>query len=216
MADALADARRALARLARLAIMRGAGALLFLGSGAALVALAGYDPSDPSWNNATGGPTANWLGGMGAMAADMLLQAFGIAAIAALAPPLVWGVRALRGLHLKHAMWRAFAWPLGTLLLAAGLGVLPAFKSLPAQDGGLIGIAAASMSAHVAQVYGRGWIAIALPVLLLLAGLPLSFLATGLRLTPILRGLANVPAAGLVGRLAGEDAEIRLSQSAQS
>ncbi|MEJ0027950.1 MAG: DNA translocase FtsK 4TM domain-containing protein [Rhizomicrobium sp.] len=194
MADALADARRSLARLFRLAVMRGAGALLFLGSAAALVALAGYDPSDPSWNNATGATTSNWLGGMGAMAADMLLQAFGIAAIAALAPPIVWGVRALRGLHLKHAMWRAFAWPLGTLLLAAGLGILPAFKSLPAQDGGLIGIAAASMSAHVALVYRQPWIAIALPVLLLVAGLPLSFLATGLRLTPILRGLANVPA----------------------
>ena len=195
MADALADARRSLARLARILVMRGAGALLFLGAALALVALAGYDPTDPSWNNATGAATSNWLGGMGAMAADMLLQAFGIAAIAALAPPLVWGVRALRGLHLKHAMWRAFAWPLGTLLLAAGLGILPAFKSLPAQDGGLIGIAAASMSAHVAQVYHQGWIAFALPLLLLGAGLPLSFLATGLRLKPMLRSAANLPAA---------------------
>ena len=197
MTDALADARRSMARLFRILVMRGAGALLFLGAALALVALAGYDPSDPSWNNATGAATSNWLGGMGAMAADMLLQAFGIAAIAALAPPLVWGIRALRGLHLKHAMWRAFAWPLGTLLLAAGLGVLPAFKSLPAQDGGLIGIAATSMSAHVALVYHQNWIALALPLLLLLAGLPLSFLATGLRLKPILNSAANIPAAFL-------------------
>jgi len=195
MADKLADARRSLARLFRILVMRGAGALLFFGSALALVALAGYDPTDPSWNNATGAQTSNWLGGMGAMAADMLLQAFGVAAIAALAPPLVWGIRALRGLHLKHAMWRAFAWPLGTLLTAAGLGILPAFKSLPAQDGGLIGIAAQSMSVHVAQVYHQGWIALALPLLLLAAGLPLSFLATGLRLKPMLRGAANVPAA---------------------
>jgi len=197
MADALADARRSLARLFRILAMRGAGALLFLGSLAALVALVSYDPSDPSWNNATGASTANWLGGMGAMAADMLLQAFGIAAIAALAPPLVWGVRALSGLHLKHAMWRAFAWPLGAVLTSAGLGIMPAFKSLPAQDGGLIGIAARGLSAHVGQVYGQGWIAIALPLLLLVAGLPLSFLATGLKLTPILRAIVNVPAAAL-------------------
>ncbi|HJW40554.1 MAG TPA: DNA translocase FtsK 4TM domain-containing protein [Rhizomicrobium sp.] len=197
MADALADARRSLARLFQMLAMRGAGALLFLGSLAALVALVSYDPSDPSWNNATGASTANWFGGMGAMAADMLLQAFGIAAIAALAPPLVWGIRALSGLHLKHAMWRAFAWPLGTVLTAAGLGIVPAFASLPAQNGGLIGIAVGALSAHVGQVYGQGWIAIALPLLLLLGGLPLSFFATGLRLTPILRGMANVPAAAI-------------------
>src|SRR5258707_7340445 len=121
MADALADARRSLARLTTLLIMRGAGLLLFLGSAAAVLALFSYDPSDPSWNNATGNSSANLLGGPGAMAADMLLQAFGLAALAALAPPLVWGVRALMGHHLKHAMWRAFAWPLGAVLAAAGL-----------------------------------------------------------------------------------------------
>src|ERR1700761_1579141 len=77
MADALAAARRSLARLFRLVIMRGAGLLLFLGSAAALVALLSYDSSDPSWNNATGNSTANLLGGPGALAADMLLEGFG-------------------------------------------------------------------------------------------------------------------------------------------
>ncbi|HWD27075.1 MAG TPA: DNA translocase FtsK 4TM domain-containing protein [Rhizomicrobium sp.] len=197
MQDALADARAALGRLMRLVIMRGAGALLFLGSFAAMVALLSYDSSDPSWNNATGNGTANLLGGPGALAADMLLEGFGIAAIFALAPPLVWGIRALRGQHLKHAMWRATAWPLGLVLSAAGLGVFPAFMTLPAGDGGWIGIAAAKLSTHVGDAYHQSWIALAMPVVLLLAGLPLSFLATGLRLTPILRGIANIPAAFL-------------------
>ncbi|HEY0104812.1 MAG TPA: DNA translocase FtsK 4TM domain-containing protein, partial [Rhizomicrobium sp.] len=195
MADALADARRSLARLLRLLVMRGAGALLFLGAAAALLALASYDSSDPSWNNATGSSTSNLLGGPGAMAADMLLQAFGLAAIAALAPPLAWGIRALLGQHLRHAMGRAFAWPLGTVLSAAGLGALPALASLPAQNGGVIGIAVQALSAHVAQVYAQPWIAFALPLALLAAGLPLAFLATGLRLMPILHGAANIPAA---------------------
>ncbi|HEY4944464.1 MAG TPA: DNA translocase FtsK 4TM domain-containing protein [Rhizomicrobium sp.] len=197
MSDALADARRSLARLMRLVMMRGAGALLFVAAGAALIALLSYDSHDPSLNNATGAETSNLLGGLGAMAADILLQAFGIAALSALAPPLVWGVRALRGRYLSHTMWRAFAWPLGSVLTAAGLGVFPAFLSLPAGTGGLIGIAVAALSAHVGQVYGQGWIAIAMPLLLLLAGLPLSFLATGIRLRPLLRGMANVPAAFL-------------------
>jgi len=197
MADALADARRSMARLTSMLAMRGAGALLFLGSAAALVALASYTSSDPSWNNATGTGARNLLGGPGAMAADMLLQAFGLAALAALAPPLVWGARALFGKSLSHTMWRAFAWPLGTVLSAGGLGVLPALASLPAQNGGVTGIAVTALSAHVAQVYGQGWIAIVLPLFLLAAGLPLAFLATGLRLNPMLRGIANIPAAAV-------------------
>jgi S-DNA-T family DNA segregation ATPase FtsK/SpoIIIE len=195
MADALADARRSLARLTQLLIMRGAGVVLFLSTAAALLALVSYDSHDASLNNATGIEPSNLLGGLGATAADLLLQAFGIAAVAALAPPMVWGVRALMGRHLSHTMGRAFAWPLGCVLFAAGLGILPAPMTLPAGTGGLIGIAVASLSAHVGQVYGQHWIGIVLPLLLLLAGMPLSFVATGLRARPVLRALANIPAA---------------------
>src|SRR5882724_2443374 len=122
MADALADARRSLARLIHMLIMRGAGVVLFLCTSAALIAVLSYDSRDASLNNATGVEPSNLLGGLGATAADLLLQAFGIAAIAALAPPMVWGVRALMGRSLSHTMGRAFAWPLGTVLFAAGLG----------------------------------------------------------------------------------------------
>jgi S-DNA-T family DNA segregation ATPase FtsK/SpoIIIE len=194
MADALADARRSLARLIQTLIMRGAGILLFLCAAAALLALVSYDSRDASLNNATGVEPSNLLGGLGATAADLLLQAFGVAAVAALAPPLVWGLRALMGRHLSHTMGRAFAWPLGTVLFAAGLGVFPAPLNLPAGTGGLIGIAAAALSAHAGQVYDAHWIAIALPLLLLAAGLPLAFVATGLRFRPILFGFANVAA----------------------
>jgi S-DNA-T family DNA segregation ATPase FtsK/SpoIIIE len=197
MADALADARRSLARLTQILIMRSAGLVLFLTTFAALLALVSYDSRDASLNNATGIEPSNLLGGLGATAADLLLQAFGIAAVAALAPPMVWGVRALMGQHLTHTMGRAFAWPLGTVLFAAGLGILPAPMTLPAATGGLIGIAAAALSAHVGLVYHQSWIGIAMPLLLLLAGLPLSFVATGLKARPVFRALTNVPAAFL-------------------
>jgi len=197
MADALSDARRSLGRLMQLVIMRGAGALLLLSGLAALLALITYDSGDASLNNATGVTPSNLLGGLGATAADILLQAFGLAAVFVLAPLLTWGFVAMRGHTLRHVFWRGFAWPMGTLLVAAGLGVFPAVTSLPAGDGGLIGIAAAKLSAHVAQVYGQGWIGIAMPLLLLCAGLPLSFLATGLRPGPVLRGVANIPAGTL-------------------
>jgi S-DNA-T family DNA segregation ATPase FtsK/SpoIIIE len=194
MSDALADARRAMNRLLRMAALRGAGLLLILAALAALVALLSYSPDDASLNNANMREVGNWLGPLGATTADMLLQAFGFAALAFLAPWASWGARALMGKTLKYAMWRLVAWPLGTITVAAGLGVLPRSPSLPAGAGGLIGIAADGLSNHVAQVYHMGWIAIVLPLVLLLAGLPLAFLATGLRARPMLRGLSNIPA----------------------
>jgi S-DNA-T family DNA segregation ATPase FtsK/SpoIIIE len=191
--DAMADAKRALARAIQLLIFRGAGLVLAVGSLAAIVAVFFYNSQDASLNNATGADAHNLLGPFGATAADILLQSFGLAAIAALAPPAAWGVAALLGKHLRYAIWRAFAWPLGAVLVAAGFGVFPPIASLPAQTGGLIGIGAVSLSHHVAEAFHLTWLATALPLLLLLAGLPLAFLATGLRIIPLWRGIVNVP-----------------------
>ncbi|HVU21536.1 MAG TPA: DNA translocase FtsK 4TM domain-containing protein, partial [Rhizomicrobium sp.] len=195
MSDALAEARIALARLTQIAILRGAGALVLILSLAVGVALATYSSGDPSLNNATGRPVDNWLGPLGATAADVLLQAFGIAAFAFIAPLAVWGTRAMMGRGMKHAVWRAIAWPLGTVFVAAGLGLLPKFQSLPAGAGGWFGIAATNLSNYAGQTYGQHWIGIALPLLLLLAGLPLAFIATGLRFSRVVRHVGTGAAA---------------------
>ena len=194
MSDALADAREALNRLTRMLILRGAGLLLFAATCAALLALISHHADDASLNNANGRAVSNLLGPLGAVAADLLLQTFGFAAVAFLAPPAVWGLKALAGRNLRHAMWRLVAWPLGTLTIAAGLGIFPTPSSLPAGLGGMIGIAAAGLSAHAGQVYGHTSIGILLPLFLLLAGLPLAFLATGLRFMPLMRASLHVPA----------------------
>src|SRR5471032_952849 len=174
MSDALADARRALGRLTRVMALRGAGLLLFAAALAALAALVSFHADDASFNNANARDVSNLLGPLGATAADLLLQTFGFAALAALAPLFVWGARALTGRTLKYAMWPALAWPLGTLTVAAGLGVFPAPAKLPAGAGGWVGIAAHGLSVHTAQVYGLAWICLALPLFLLAVGLPLA------------------------------------------
>jgi S-DNA-T family DNA segregation ATPase FtsK/SpoIIIE len=61
----------------------------------------------------------------------------------------------------------------------------------------MIGIAASGLSAHAATVWHTPVIGWALPLMLLLAGLPLAFLATGLRFMPLVRGAMNIPATGL-------------------
>jgi S-DNA-T family DNA segregation ATPase FtsK/SpoIIIE len=197
MSDALADARAAMNRLMRMVAMRGAGLALMLAAGLALVALLSYSADDASLNNANLRDVSNLLGPLGAVAADLLLQIFGWAALAFLAPLFVWGARALRGKSLKYAMWRLLAWPLGTITVAAGLGLLPRFASLPAGSGGMIGIASTGLSAHAAQVWSTPALAWALPLTLLLAGLPLAFLATGLRFMPMVRGIQNIPAGAI-------------------
>src|ERR1700749_4183724 len=195
MSDALAEARIALARLTQIAILRGAGLVILLATLAVAVALVSYSSGDPSLNNATGRAPDNLLGPLGATAADVLLEAFGIAAFAFIAPLAVWGTRAMMGRGMKHAVWRAIAWPLGTAFVAAGLGLLPKPPSLPAGAGGWIGIAATHLSNYAGQTYGQHWIGTALPLLLLIAGLPLAFIATGLRFSRVLRHVGTGAAA---------------------
>src|ERR1043166_7441283 len=152
-ADALAEARRKVSHALRTTLLRGAGAIVFLAAVAGLVALATYSPHDASWNNATLREPSNLLGGLGATAADLLLQTFGIAALAFLAPPALWGVRAMSGKSLRYAIWRA-----------AALGALRSCRALPAGAGGLPGMAAARFAAHEAAQYGLPWLTLALPV----------------------------------------------------
>jgi DNA segregation ATPase FtsK/SpoIIIE, S-DNA-T family len=189
IADAFDDVRRSLTRALNTAFLRGAGALLFLGSLAAFVALVSYNPDDASLNNATAVDPSNLLGGLGATAADLLYLTFGLASAATLLPLCIWGVFALFGKGVTNATWRAIAWPAGAVLVAAGLGLFPAPFTLPAGTGGLIGSAMHNLLAHV----HTKWVATAVPVTALLAGLPLAFFATGLELRPLWQGVAALP-----------------------
>ncbi len=197
MSDALSDARIALARLTQVAILawrRGAGDRC----------LRHWPwrwrsrPIPPATRLSTmrlAVRSTTGSGLLGATAADVLLQAFGIAAFAFLAPLAVWGARAMMGKGLTRAVSRAVAWPLGTVLVAAGLGMLTPPQSLPAGAGGWIGIAASNLSKYTGQVYGQHWIGWALPLLLLIAGLPLAFIATGLRFSRVVRHVGTGAAA---------------------
>ena len=70
----------------------GAVALALLGM-SLLVALAFYDPADPSLNTATAGAAHNLAGPPGAIAADLLLQGFGVAGALPGLAMLAWAWR---------------------------------------------------------------------------------------------------------------------------
>ncbi|GAC1477727.1 MAG: hypothetical protein NVS2B11_00650 [Acetobacteraceae bacterium] len=58
-----------------------------------LLALASYNPHDPSLNTATSRPPSNWVGLAGATTADVLIQSFGAAAILPALALLAWAWR---------------------------------------------------------------------------------------------------------------------------
>src|ERR1700722_14360597 len=60
---------------------------------ALLIALASYDPHDPSLNTASARETRNLVGPLGAVLADLLLQSFGFAAALPGFTMLVWAWR---------------------------------------------------------------------------------------------------------------------------
>ncbi len=69
------------------------GVALGLGGVALLLALACYNPLDPSLNTATARAPTNLAGPAGAMAADLLLQSFGVAAVLPALAMLAWAWR---------------------------------------------------------------------------------------------------------------------------
>ena len=80
------------------------GLALFALAVAILLACLTFSPTDPSFNRAAEGPTANLLGPAGAHGADLLLQSLGLAALIL---PLVlagWGWRLTRR-HLLGRWW---------------------------------------------------------------------------------------------------------------
>jgi len=105
------------------------------------VALATWSVKDPSLSYATGTPVHNLLGIAGAMAADMLIQLFGVASIALLLPVAVWGWRLLRHRALDRMRLRLILWASGGLLMAGFIACLARPKTwpLPTGLGGVIG-----------------------------------------------------------------------------
>ncbi|WNO54024.1 FtsK/SpoIIIE family DNA translocase [Stakelama saccharophila] len=121
--------------------------VLFVVTLGVTVALASYHPGDPSLNTAAAGPAQNLLGGVGAVAADLLLAILGIPV--ALILPL--------GFIISYRLWRDVAvgdWRrmvrnclIGMVLIAAALALVSdaAVLRLPGGWGGIVGLGIGGM-----------------------------------------------------------------------
>ena len=115
-------------------------ALIFIAA-LAVIALATWSVDDPSLSNATSGPARNVLGRGGAIAADLMMQMLGVAALALILPVGLWGWRLVSHRRLDRQKLRFAAWLIGTPLAAIFAACLPVSKNwpLPTGLGGLIG-----------------------------------------------------------------------------
>ncbi|MFB3103021.1 MAG: DNA translocase FtsK 4TM domain-containing protein [Alphaproteobacteria bacterium] len=84
----------------------GFGVLVIATAIALAIAFIGYDSLDSSLNNASGAAVNNPLGLYGAIAADLSLQFFGLAAVLPVIVLMAWGVRLLRHRSVAHFGWR--------------------------------------------------------------------------------------------------------------
>src|SRR5262249_8047328 len=132
--DALREAlHRRLRELSGLALIALALLLTF--------ALATWSVQDPSFSHATNTAVRNVLGVPGATVADLMVQLFGVAALAFVLPVAIWGWRLLTHRRLRRERIRLAFWIPTVLLAAASAACLPrsAAWPLPAGLGGVVG-----------------------------------------------------------------------------
>jgi len=106
-----------------------AAIVLSLTALALLLALASYNPADPSPDTVSPGPVTNFVGPMGADIADILLQGFGLAGTVPALVLLAWSyLLATRGRVPRprlRVVLAAVSMPLGAMTLALALVLIP-------------------------------------------------------------------------------------------
>jgi DNA segregation ATPase FtsK/SpoIIIE, S-DNA-T family len=149
-----------------------------------LVALATWSVQDPSLNHATDAHVQNWLGKPGAIAADVLMQFFGLAALALILPIGVLGWQILTHRDVYRLRFRFIALLLGLVLSAGAAASIPATAAwpLPAGLGGVLGdslmrapafVLGEFFAGNVRLVFGLALAAIALVALAVACGIGL-------------------------------------------
>jgi S-DNA-T family DNA segregation ATPase FtsK/SpoIIIE len=122
-------------------VLRAAGLGLMVLAAAGWLALATWSAQDPSLTHATSGLTRNWLGPLGAIVSDLLLQTLGFVAVLVFLGLAMAGLELLQHRRIAGLRLRMGLFPLAVLALAGAFGALPSPSSSPLNHGlgGIIG-----------------------------------------------------------------------------
>lgn len=165
---ALADTGHGIRAFARRQVGRLVGAGLFALVAFGVASLATWNVADPSFSHATDNIVTNAMGYVGAVFSDLAMQFFGLAAVAALVPAVVWGFLLFSARGVDRLPKRGLAW-FGYAVLAAAMAgcvVPPKTWPLPTGLGGVFGDMVLKIPGLVVGGYPTGLIASVLAVLL--------------------------------------------------
>jgi S-DNA-T family DNA segregation ATPase FtsK/SpoIIIE len=106
-----------------------------------LASLGTWNVADPSFSHATASPVTNAMGYPGAVFSDLAIQFFGLSAVAALVPAVIWGFFFATARGVDSMPKRAAAWFGAALFFAAIAGCAnpPETWPLPTGLGGVFG-----------------------------------------------------------------------------
>jgi DNA segregation ATPase FtsK/SpoIIIE, S-DNA-T family len=132
---------RALRRFMRNRVMDVIGIAILATVAILGLALATWSISDPTLSNATRALPQNLFGRPGAIAADELLQIFGLSILVLLGAPVVWAVRCFDHEPLEGVWSRIILWVASVILICTALSTLPVIGTWPlaAGFGGIAG-----------------------------------------------------------------------------
>ena len=166
---ALADTGHGIQAFARRQVGRLVGACLFAAVAFGVASLATWNVADPSFSHATDNIVTNAMGYTGAVFSDLAMQFFGLAAVAALVPAVIWGFLLFSARGVDRLPKRGLAW-FGFALTAAAIAgcvVPPKTWPLPTGLGGVFGDMVLKIPGLVIGGYPTGVIASVLAVLLI-------------------------------------------------
>ena len=149
-----------------------AGLALFVVLIATGIALASWSVDDPSLNHSLDKAARNWLGYPGAVAADELMQFFGLAVLVLLAIPIVWATRLVSHVAIARPLRSLPAWLGGVLLASGAMSALPtpARWALPSGLGGNCGDVLHGMVMVILSPALRGYAANLVGLAILVSG----------------------------------------------
>ena len=159
-----------------------AGIAIFAGLALAVAAMSTWNVTDPSWSFATPNPATNILGYPGAVFADIIMQFFGLASVAALLPPLALAMALIFNRNINRLPQRAGSWFGGSVLAAAAVGCVPAPVTwpLPNGAGGVAGDLILRLPAMFVGAYPSGVGAMILGAIIAVPAAWLMMFASGL------------------------------------
>ncbi|TGQ36261.1 MULTISPECIES: DNA translocase FtsK [unclassified Mesorhizobium] len=165
---ALTDTGHGIQAFARRQLGRLVGAGLFVLVAFGVASLATWNVADPSFSHATDNIVTNAMGYAGAVFSDLAMQFFGLAAVAALVPAVIWGFLLFSARGVDRLPKRGLAWFGFALLAAAIAGCVTPPKTwpLPTGLGGMFGDMVLKIPGIAVGGYPKGLFASIIAVIL--------------------------------------------------